>query len=125
MAEATGILLLNAEDNDLTGLTITEEGSNDLTITSGAAAHGSLGYNFAFSGNSGENNLYFYKTFTSGADIYARCYFYIPSSFDGTTSTLTTMSLNYSATGLLALLLFHETPINKLWPLFASWPRYF
>ena len=93
MAESQGILLLNAEDNDLSGLTITEEGSNDLTISSGAALHGSLGYEFAFSGNADENVLYFTKQFTAGADIYARCYFYIPSDFSSDTSYLSILSI--------------------------------
>ena len=94
MAESTGILLLNAEDNDLSGLTITEEGSNDLTISSDSALHGSLGYELEFSGNTVENLLYFYKSFTAGADIYARCYFYIPSNFDMSNSQLTILGLN-------------------------------
>ena len=93
MAEATGIMLLNAEDNSESGLTITEEGSNNFSIATGAALHGSYGYNFAFSGNSGENLLYFTKQFTAGSDIYARCYFYIPSSFSSSTSYLSILSI--------------------------------
>jgi len=97
MAESTGLLLLNAEDNDLSGLTITEEGSNDLTITSGASAHGSLGYNFAFSGLTGENLLYSLKQFSTGSDIYARCYFYIPSAFSSNTNNIGTIYLKYGS----------------------------
>jgi hypothetical protein len=99
VAESSGILLLNAEDNDLSGLTITEEGSNDLTISSGAALHGSLGYNFAFSGNSGENLLYFYKSFTAGADIYARCYFKFSSEFSFLDSEYFSVFSLYDSTG--------------------------
>src|SRR5574344_496596 len=96
MAEATGILLLNAEDNSESGLTITEEGSNNFSIATGAKAHGTYGYQFAFSGNSGENLCNFYKSFTAGADIYARCYFYIPSDFSMNSADLAILALYYN-----------------------------
>ena len=94
MAESAGILLLNAEDNSVSGLTITEEGSNNLTIAAGAALHGSLGYNFSYDGTN--NLLYFQRAFTAGADIYMRFYFYIPSAFSSNTSYLTLGGLYYN-----------------------------
>lgn len=102
MAESTGLLLLDAENNDLSGLTITEEGSNDLSISSGAALHGSLGYRFLFSGNTGDNLLYFTKTFTYGNDIYLRHYFYIPSSFASDTNNLGISALYHDSSNEVA-----------------------
>jgi hypothetical protein len=91
MAESTGILLLNAEDNSESGLTIKEEGSNNFSITTGAALHGTYGYNFAFDGTN--NELHAIKSFTAGVDIYARCYFYIPSAFSMNASYLSLLAL--------------------------------
>lgn len=94
MAESAGILLLDAEDNSESGLTITEEGSNNFSITSGAALHGTYGYNFAFDGTN--NELHASKAFTAGADIYVRYYFYIPSAFSMNASNLAILILRDS-----------------------------
>jgi hypothetical protein len=99
MAESAGILLLNAEDNSESGLTITEEGSNNFSIATGAKAHGTYGYQFAFDGTN--NICAFSKSFTAGADIYARLYFYIPSAFAMTNSYLDIFRL-YEGTVYLA-----------------------
>jgi hypothetical protein len=48
MAESSGILLLDAENNNESGLTITEEGSNAFSISTGSKAHGTYGFNYAF-----------------------------------------------------------------------------
>jgi hypothetical protein len=95
MSESTGILLLNAEDNDESGLTITEEGSNNFSITTGAALHGTYGYNFAFDGTN--NELHATKSFTAGTDIYVRCYFYIPSAFSMNANNLAVLILRDSS----------------------------
>ena len=103
MAESAGILLLDAEDNSEAGLTVTEEGSNIFSIATGAKAHGTYGYNFAFSGNDGENDCNFYKSFTAGADIYMRFYLYIPSAFDcNQGAQLTFGGLHYAKTAVAA-----------------------
>ena len=100
MAESTGILLLDAEDNSESGLTITEEGSNNFSITTGAAQHGTYGYQFDFDGTN--NELWASDTFTEGSDIYCRCYFYIPSSVGFTAEGLYTLSaLLYDGTDYL------------------------
>lgn len=84
MAEAAGLLLLNAEDQGTSGLTITVGGSNTVTTDASAALHGSYGYLFSFLGTS--SLAYFYKSFTERSEVFARCYFSIPSSLDYLTS---------------------------------------
>lgn len=97
MAEATGILLLNAEDNDESHLTITEEGSNSFSITTGAALHGTYGYQFDFDGT---NNLcYADESFSAGSDIYARSYFKFGSDFSMNAAQFFVMALRNSSGG--------------------------
>jgi hypothetical protein len=101
MAESSGILLLDAENNSESGLTITEEGGNTFSINADSALHGSLGYKFAFDGNAGNNLCNFYKGFTAAADIYTRCYFRFPSAFSAAASgnVLIGAMLNYNTGG--------------------------
>ena len=99
MAESTGILLCDAEDNDLTPFTVVEEGGNEVSIVAGAAAHGSLGYRFTFDGQAGDNNCYFYEDFTSGSDIYIRQYFKFSSDFDADALGYFSMLTHYYDSG--------------------------
>lgn len=105
MSESSGIALYNFEDNSLSSWTITEEGTCDMAVSSSAKSHGSYGCRFNFDGTN--NECHGYRSFTAGADIYARCYFYIPSSFSGSVSTLNILSLDYSTSALAVRPVFY------------------
>lgn len=81
MAESGGILIIDAEDAGTTPYefdSLFEDGSCTLTVDAAAKNNGSYGYLMTFDG--ANNSIYGQVGFTEQTTIYARAYFYFPSS---------------------------------------------
>lgn len=98
MAEAAGDIFgpINAELNDLTGLTTILDVDNAIATAAAAKAHGVYGYQFSWATNDG---CQAYASFDAVTEGYFRCYFYVETWIHTTVgNTMILMKLGNGAT---------------------------